>query len=226
MQIKRALVKHEEKLKEEVRFSEKKRDGREKIKVRRIRLDSFSEITRELDLLSRTYIGKPILHKRKYYQRKYIYTTLKKEISRAQRNRERIVVLMLGIDEFEKINDEYGNKYGEFVVKKVFKIIKSTLRPYDVIARYENNEFIILLINTNNKSCVQIINRIQKAVEKPTITLNSISWNASVSAGICFCPWKKKFKGDYKELIQLADEALHEAKQKGRSRILIHPLSR
>jgi diguanylate cyclase (GGDEF)-like protein len=188
-------------------------------------MKNFEEITRQLDELSRIYIGKSIFKREKKWKlsdkkKMEFHNELNKEIERAKRNKEKLVVSMLDIDDFKKINREWGIKGGDLVLKNTFEMIEKNKRPYDLLCRYKNDEFILTLINVKEKQGVKIIERIQKAINNKKIKFNNLEKNITLSAGVCSFSSKDKFNA--MDLIKFASEALKKAKKSGKNQLIIY----
>lgn len=122
-------------------------------------------------------------------------------------------LIMADVDYFKKVNDTYGHLFGDMVLRKVAKTIKSASRPLDVCARYGGEEFIIMLPNTSLKEATAVAERIRKAVEKKIFRYNKQSCKVTVSLGVASLRKEKK----QELLIQRADGALYAAKHAGRN---------
>ena len=89
-----------------------------------------------------------------------------KEIARARRNGSSFQVLMLDLDGFKRVNDTYGHKAGDQMLKDISKVMKEELRDYDFLARYAGDEFVAIIPETDNKSIVELCQRMEKAVRE------------------------------------------------------------
>lgn len=114
------------------------------------------------------------------YNRRYLSWELDREIKRVKRYRGSLSLLVMDIINFKKINDEYGYKTGDFILKKIAIQLKKLIRITDLIGRYDGDEFVAVLIETNSKGARILKNRIQKNItefkidieKKPTIQVN------------------------------------------------------
>lgn len=89
-----------------------------------------------------------------------------KEIARARRNGSSFQVLMLDLDGFKKVNDTYGHKAGDQMLKDISDVMKEELRDYDFLARYAGDEFVAIIPETDNKAIVELSQRMEKAVRE------------------------------------------------------------
>ena len=124
-------------------------------------------------------------------------------------------ILMLDIDFFKKINDTYGHLAGDFILKEISNIIKSLIRDTDICGRFGGEEFIIGLPNTKLIGALKLAERIRKTIENKVFEYNGKKIKITLSIGVTSAS-----KSDSVfSLIERADEALYEAKRKGRNRV-------
>ncbi|BCD63030.1 diguanylate cyclase/phosphodiesterase [Nitratiruptor sp. YY08-26] len=145
------------------------------------------------------------------YNRNYLHKFL------YEINPQEYAILMLDIDHFKKVNDNYGHKAGDFVLKNVYKTLHSILRNHDLIFRYGGEEFIIFIKrNGKEENIIQIAERIRTTFYTTAFIYEEHSLKVTVSIGIILHP--EKFKS-IKDAIKKADEFLYEAKRTGRNKI-------
>lgn len=128
---------------------------------------------------------------------------------------EELILLLIDIDHFKKVNDTYGHIVGDEVLKEISQLFKKSIRDSDLVARYGGEEFAILLTNADIKMVNLIIDRI-----KDNILHNELlkKYNVRVSGGVT----SYKIEETIKDFIHRADCALYEAKQKGRDRFIFN----
>ena len=124
-------------------------------------------------------------------------------------------VLMLDIDHFKKVNDTYGHLAGDYVLKEVANVIKSTIRQSDICGRFGGEEFLIILPNTKLSGAMKLAERLRNNIHNHKFIYNNQEIPLTVSIGITSA---SKSDSIY-SIIQRADEALYEAKNKGRNRV-------
>ncbi|MCD6578584.1 GGDEF domain-containing protein [bacterium] len=123
-------------------------------------------------------------------------------------------LIMLDIDDFKGVNDTYGHLYGDVVLKELSKIIKQSIRLYDVPFRYGGEEFVILLPDTILEEAKVVGERIRKSVQKTKFMVKEKKIHITITLGISqldnelYTP---------KKLINAADKALYEGKAKGKN---------
>ncbi|MCP2521006.1 GGDEF domain-containing protein [SCandidatus Aminicenantes bacterium Aminicenantia_JdfR_composite] len=210
---------------DKIDFLKEEKEPVRKVKVKKVKVRNFREIDRQLDELSRIYIGKSIFKREKKWRlsdkRKIEFEKeLNKEIERAKRYKEKLIVSALDIDDFKRINNEWGIKGGDFVLKTISETIEKNKRPYDLLFRYKNDEFILILINVKEKQGVRIIKRIQNAINNKKIIFNNSEKNITISAGIFAFNGKDEVNAF--ELVKFAEKALQKAKKFGRNQVTLY----
>ena len=137
------------------------------------------------------------------------------EISHSIRAKTSMSVIIIDIDLFKKINDNYGHVAGDQAIKLVSSILVKTLRNYDVICRYGGEEFLIVLPTTDLKKAVETAERLRKALESKPINTEGASFNLTISLGVSALKHGDSLDG----LVYRADNALYIAKQEGRNQV-------
>ncbi|TYB30295.1 MAG: GGDEF domain-containing protein [Candidatus Mcinerneyibacterium aminivorans] len=129
-------------------------------------------------------------------------------------NKRHLSFLLLDIDNFKEINDKYGHQKGDEILKKLAWIIKKATRDTDLVGRYGGEEFIIALNETPKSSAYEVAERIRQTIQKKQLMGNLRE--LTVSIGISSYPQDSKW---IEEIINKADDALYEAKDKGKNRV-------
>ncbi len=153
------------------------------------------------------------------YNIRYFYERLREEFSRAKRYEMPLACLMFDIDHFKKVNDTYGHRVGDLVLKELAQCIKKHTRNIDVFARYGGEEFIMLLPQTSVQGAVNNADRIRKVIQSFKFKSLQNKRGITVSVGVACYPNKKIKVCD--DIITLADNALLAAKKSGRNRIKV-----
>lgn len=153
------------------------------------------------------------------YNIRYFYHRIIEEFSRSERYVLPISCLMLDIDFFKKINDSYGHKTGDVVLKEFSLLLKKHVRKSDVLARYGGEEFIVMLPQTTASGAIAEAERIRNAVKVHKFKSLKHQIGITVSIGIAAFPNTKIKTHD--ELISASDDALYEAKKSGRDRVIV-----
>ena len=141
------------------------------------------------------------------------------EIQRAKRFQHHMAVLMFDLDKFKRVNDTLGHPYGDYVIQTVAKIMSENVRTVDVVARYGGEEFAIILINTTPEMALVVSQRIVDNIADYPYSMNGESVQMTISGGMSLYPTHSE---NMKDLIDLADKAMYNAKQVGGNQIKIH----
>ncbi len=139
------------------------------------------------------------------------------ELSSGKRRMRGLSLIMADVDHFKKFNDTYGHQVGDFVLKRVARVLKGSSRGHDIVARYGGEEFIMMLPATDIEAAKRIAERIRETIEKKPFIRNKETYHVTISLGVAMLgdePTKEDF-------IKSADEALYEAKRTGRNRVCV-----
>jgi len=157
--------------------------------------------------------------------RRYFDLQLEEELQRARRTEGRIALLILDIDNFKKVNDEYGHIAGDQCLIAVANSLKNSMqRISDTVARYGGEEFAIIIANTDEADCLKIAERIRTAVEDIQILVNNVAVPLTISIGVSQCK-AADVECDGVSLLAAADTALYQAKKQGRNQVCNNMLS-
>lgn len=150
------------------------------------------------------------------WNRRYLETVAPREISRANRERIPISAMILDIDHFKEINDNYGHQGGDRVLVELCLAIRTELRTPDVLARLGGDEFIVLLPKTNLAAAVILAGRLRKAAIRQVDPKGP--W-VRISVGVA--EWLPS--ETFEDWFVRVDSALYAAKRTGRDRVLWYP---
>lgn len=152
------------------------------------------------------------LHNRLAYDERVI-----QEFARWKRYGQPMVLMMIDIDHFKKINDSYGHKAGDKALILIANQIQSNLRESDFLARFGGEEFIVLMPETDLKSAVIAADKLLKAVEQCQFHYQNAQVDITISAGLA----QLRTDDTTESLFQRADDAMYRAKQAGRNQCLL-----
>lgn len=139
------------------------------------------------------------------------------QMQQAQITHRETSLIMVDIDNFKNINDQYGHHQGDLVLKHVANILRKNLRASDVIGRYGGEEFVILLPFTSIENAVLVAEVCRKALEQTAVEVKE---NEMLYIKACFGVSSTAFSGfDYTGLFEQADKALYEAKHNGKNQV-------
>jgi len=150
----------------------------------------------------------------KIYNRRYFYMMLENEIERSKRYGVPLSLIMMDIDHFKGVNDQYGHLAGDEVLESLAALCKSLLRQADEIFRYGGEEFTILLPETNANLALKVAERVRRTIEENAFSTEKGEVKISASLGVA--EFKNSF-ADSNAFIESADKALYDAKQAGRN---------
>ena len=161
-----------------------------------------------------------------FHNRRYLHARLCEELARAQRNHQPIACLMIDVDYFKRINDEYGHLAGDAVLREVAQRIDDEMRLSDTGARFGGDEFAIVLPYGSLADGEKVAHRVLEAVRSEAIVVGSQrSEIVTLSIGVASaCPSPdgvRDFSELAEKLISEADTALYRAKSAGRNRVEI-----
>ena len=148
--------------------------------------------------------------------RRFIPTIMRREISLALHSRRPFTLAMLDIDYFKQINDSYGHNTGDMTLKNVAAVIYEHIRSSDYVFRYGGEEFMILLVESDESQASIILETLRKKIAELRIAASMTeSFSITVSIGVA----EYDYHPDYKQLVDKADRALYLAKSHGRNRV-------
>ncbi|MEF3273349.1 MAG: response regulator [Chloroflexus sp.] len=145
---------------------------------------------------------------------------LMREVARARRTGQSLSVALLDIDHFKQVNDRYGHRVGDRVLKSLGRLLRQRLRATDVIGRYGGEEFLIVMPETRAASAAMVIDSLRERFAQIEHQREGESLRVTFSAGIA--EWSSGL--DASTLIEKADAALYQAKRGGRNQVLIADL--
>lgn len=154
------------------------------------------------------------------YNHRYFQNVLDQEINRAERHSTSISIILIDIDHFKKVNDSYGHQVGDFVLAEFSKTIQDNIRKYDILARYGGEEFVVILPETNTEDALLVAEKLRIIIEQTGFQDNCETYHVTASFGqACGNPTIED-NFDKNTLISHADQALYEAKAKGRNQVI------
>ena len=174
----------------------------------------------KINVLQQENITDPLLG---IFNRRYLDRRLKEEISRSRRYGLPLSILLLDIDHFKNVNDNYGHQAGDYVLKKFGELILDSVRETDIVARYGGEEVLVILPNTSESNAIILAERLRKDVEiyeikLPGERIKSLgAIRLTVSIGVAGL---SQTTLDFLGLIENVDMALYRAKEKGRNMVI------
>ena len=162
-----------------------------------------------------------------FHNRRYLHARLREELARAQRARQSLVCLMIDVDHFKRINDQYGHLAGDAVLREVAQRIDAEMRISDTGARFGGDEFALVLSQAALTDGEKVAARVLHAVRAQPVPIGKLaSETVTLSIGVAAAspgPGMRDYKVLAERLIAEADAALYRAKSAGRNRIATSP---
>lgn len=150
--------------------------------------------------------------------RRILFEKGEAKLMRARRFNHPLAVMMLDIDHFKLVNDQYGHATGDFVLRSIADTLHQNIRATDTGARYGGEEFAILLPETDEQVVSQVAERVRAAIADLVIPIANTTLHVTVSLGIANLDQTTQ---DFGKLIACADQALYQSKQNGRNRVTL-----
>ncbi len=154
------------------------------------------------------------LYNYRYFQERY-----NAEVRLAKRYQHPLAVMLIDLDGFKQINDQYGHLEGDYALVQLAEVLQQSLRNTELIARYGGDEFVVLLPSTNLQGALSAGVRLIQAVQQHEFrdTAGQYQLPIRISVGISAYP---NSTDDPAQLLEIADSALEQAKQTGRNRVV------
>lgn len=157
------------------------------------------------------------------HNRKYLHDRLDAEISRARRYETKLSCLLLDIDFFKVVNDMYGYDWGDVLLKKIAEMLGGFIRKEDILTRYGDEEFIIILPNTTEENAFIFAERFRRDIEKMEFIPagEDEKHPITISGGISSFPFMENVDENANTLVRYAEHALYNAKKRGKNKIVL-----
>jgi len=158
------------------------------------------------------------------YNRREMGRILDMEMERHRRYQHPFALVMIDIDHFKEVNDEYGHQAGDEVLKWLADIFTANLRSTEQTARYGGEEFVIVIPQANARDAYRTTERMRGLIENTPFKFQQdnsglVSIHITISSGIAEVPGDTDTEDG---LIKAADDALYEAKRTGRNRTVLY----
>ncbi|MCI5140466.1 MAG: GGDEF domain-containing protein [Candidatus Electrothrix sp. ATG1] len=154
------------------------------------------------------------------YNRRHLVVSLEQEFSRCRRHGTELSLIMLDLDHFKSINDNFGHKFGDYVLKEFSALLQASVRTSDLVFRFGGEEFIVLLPQTATEGAAKTAEKIRKNTAKEMIDDGNYVVKITVSIGVT--SYEKQQHQTASCMISFADEALYQAKKNGRNRVVVY----
>jgi diguanylate cyclase (GGDEF)-like protein len=153
------------------------------------------------------------------FNRRELESELVRLQSRFERSADSFCLMLIDIDNFKLINDNYGHLVGDEVLRRFARIVFASIRAEDYFARYGGDEFCILLPSTHLDEALKLANRLRQAYATTPHVIGDEVIQSSISIGVSE---SSSMASDYNTVIAFADKALYQAKNSGRNRVNLY----
>lgn len=189
----------------------------QELKMRLRNLSRVKELREKISLVTTTdeLTG---LHNRRYLQER-----LEAEISRARRYNTKLSCLLFDIDFFKVVNDMYGYDWGDVLLKKIAELLSNFIRKEDILTRYGDEEFVVILPNTKEENAFIFAERFRREIEKMEFIPAGEEERhpITISGGISSFPFLENVEENANTLIRYAEHALYNAKKRGKNKVVL-----
>lgn len=153
------------------------------------------------------------------FNRRYLDETLPRELSRAKREGYPVAVIMLDLDHFKRVNDQYSHAAGDEVLRALSALLSTNARDSDMVCRYGGEEFAVIMPGMTAELALERVESWRAALEALVVVYGEHRISVTLSAGIAMFPEQ----GDQRDaLLACADEMLYRSKREGRNRITVY----
>jgi len=183
------------------------------------------------DFSARIRVGEKLIHERRnmekraaedpltgLYNQRMFEERLRHEFERAKRYGRPLSLMMIDIDDFKQVNDQYGHHWGDAVLREIARILKEKTRKSDILVRYGGDEFTLMLPEASIAVALQTADKLRTEIKAALFRPDSgPSFSVTVSVGV-----SSTLAGNYKDgaaFLHDADAALYRAKRKGKNRV-------
>ncbi len=157
------------------------------------------------------------------HNRKFLIERLESEMSRAKRYKSTVSCILFDLDFFKVVNDMYGYEWGDVLLKKVAEMLLNLARKEDVVTRYGDEEFMVILPDTSEENAFIFAERFRRDVEKMSFIPAGEDERhpVKISGGIASFPYMENVEENANSIIRYAEHALYNAKKRGKNRIIL-----
>jgi len=152
-----------------------------------------------------------------------ILAAMSKEMERCRRDDCALTVILADIDHFKRVNDSYGHLAGDMVLQQFVAAISGCVRSYDHVGRYGGEEFLIVFTGTPTELIETRVVEFQRTISNLTVRYREFEFPITCSLGAILIE-PGQFVVDQQLVLALADEALYQAKNDGRDRVVFRTL--
>lgn len=152
------------------------------------------------------------------FNKRFLMESLDREFAFHQRQGQPLSVLMLDLDDFKRINNNFGHVHGDIVLKEMCKALLKTLRKEDLLARFDGEEFVVLFRKTSRQTALEIAHKIWNLVSELLFETLEGSFRVTATIGVATLEGESFASADV--LLMAADQNLYVGKKAGKNRIV------
>ncbi|PKH04381.1 hypothetical protein CXF72_01155 [Psychromonas sp. MB-3u-54] len=175
-----------------------------------MRTEELEQARDRAELLARTDSLTKMLNRRAFFECGSI------EIERSLRYQSSLAVMMIDLDHFKSINDQYGHAAGDTTLLSVANTLKAMMRNVDIMGRIGGDEFAVIMPHTDLKMAIELAQRLRLGIEKIDIIIDDQPLNITACFGVTRLDVKNE---SLDEALKRDDKALYLAKENGRNRV-------
>lgn len=147
------------------------------------------------------------------FNHRHFWHLLHNELSRADRSKGDLAIILVDIDDFKKVNDQFGHPVGDVLLQSFTDVLRESVRETDIVARYGGEEFAVMLPNTERIGAMRVAEKIRQSIEHMNFKVPETDITISVTASIGV----SIYQGNRRELFKAVDKALYASKNKGKN---------
>jgi diguanylate cyclase (GGDEF)-like protein len=179
----------------------------------------YTRVTQNIELLEYIAQIKELAEKdylTRLYNRRYVFSAGPKLMAAQTRRGQGVVVAMLDIDHFKRVNDTYGHAAGDLVLRQMAALLSARFRTSDIVSRFGGEEFCVLATDMNAADASGVFEELRQAFEASPVRYDGQNIHYTVSIGLCTSPLD-----GLEAMIKAADDALYVSKNDGRNRVTV-----
>jgi len=179
----------------------------------------IDDLNQEVDRLSQLVSVDPLTQLFNY---RHFSQTLAQEIERSQRTLQATSLIMIDIDHFKKVNNQWGHEKGNQALKLIAKCIIDNIRKLDIACRYGGEEFAIILPSSDIVTSARVAERIRQSIKQTPLTValeNNTTQHIPLTASAGLSSYNGNNDPASCNIVEAADEQLYLAKEQGRNRV-------
>jgi diguanylate cyclase (GGDEF)-like protein len=151
------------------------------------------------------------------FNRRYLEGTLEREMARSRRESAPLSMVLLDVDHFKEVNDNYGHQAGDEVLRVLAKLLMEHARAEDIVCRYGGEEFLLVLPKMPLTIAMERATQLLQIVKQTIVSFGELRIQVTISIGVAAIP---EDADSTERLIRCADNALYQAKSRGRDRVV------